>query len=247
MPPRPSFNPDILLGSQQMQSCFLVAYGNQTGTAFIYMDDKRAFFVTADHLLANARVGDNILFQRSGNWEPLPISSIWRNKDGYDVCAFVVDKFVISSLNPTPTGGIMFPGEPLKFLGFPHGLAGNYPGQGFPTPLVRTAYFSGVIRVGDLNITILDGFNNPGFSGGPVYITNGDKTSLIGMISGYRIEKIGHSRVYKKDDQGTEEAVPDIYVKPNSGMINSIGFADMKSSLLDIVDRSLRVGSPPPA
>lgn len=237
---RPAYNADILLDSNHMQSCFLICYGNFTGTAFIFRDDTRAFFVTANHTLSQACVGDNLLVSSAEGWRPFPITGLWRDNSGYDCCAFTLAHFAVAGDLRSKTGGALFPGEPVKFLGFPHGLSGNYPGQGFPTPLVRTAYLSGIIVVEGLQITLLDGFNNPGYSGGPVYVTFNEETSLFGVISGYRTEKISHSRIYKKDDNGAE-IITEYYSKPNSGMINMIGIERIKEDLFNQVNGSLEL------
>ncbi|NGP19312.1 hypothetical protein [Devosia aurantiaca] len=65
---------------------------------------------------------------------------------------------------------------------------------------------------------ILDGFNNPGYSGAPIFIQYQGQVVPFGVVSAYRHEVVGHSSVYKLID-GEEQALPDTYVKPNSGMI----------------------------
>ena len=86
-------------------------------------------------------------------------------------------------------------------------------------PLVRTAYFSGIVNLDGHDIMLLDGFNNPGYSGGPVFTVGLDgKPALAGVISGYRFEIESHGAIYQKNPDGQETALPDLYVKPNSGM-----------------------------
>ena len=41
----------------------------------------------------------------------------------------------------------------------------------------------------DSKTFILDGINNPGFSGGPVYLGTGNALKFIAVISGYYLER----------------------------------------------------------
>jgi len=156
----------------------------------------------------------------------MPITSIFFHPDGYDVCCFSKENLPPEKV-PTPykSSKTDFGGE-LKFLGFPHGLHNTYQANGYSTPLVRTAFFSGVISLKGKQILLLDGFNNPGYSGGPVYsFDERGHPSLLGIISGYRYESRVQSGIFKTDEDGNEIEVRDFYTKPNSGMIYATGLA----------------------
>jgi hypothetical protein len=158
------------------------------------------------------------------------VREIQHHSQGYDVAVFSAANFGTTTRLPPRPDATVFLGEEVKFLGFPHGLGNTYPLEEWIAPLVRTAFFSGVILVEGLEIEVLDGFNNPGFSGGPVYALQEDgEPSIIALVSGYRTERIGHSRLYRVNADGREEEVPDLYTKPNSGMINAINVSQVRA------------------
>ena len=88
-------------------------------------------------------------------------------------------------------------GDEGFFMGFPYGLSTSDRGNtnaGFPLPLLKKAVFSGNSLMNDIYVLLLDGHNNPGFSGGPVLfkdrLKSGDnKYHLIGVISAYVNQK----------------------------------------------------------
>ena len=79
--------------------------------------------------------------------------------------------------------------EEVYFLGFPYGLwfdVGEL-NAGFPMPLVKRATVSAIYL--ESGWMLLDGHNNPGFSGGPVVRRwNGREHVVVGVVSGYRSE-----------------------------------------------------------
>ncbi len=215
---------DVALSSLQMGFAFSLRTQIGTGTCFLYGKEEGCFFVTTKHLIAGVKVGDDIFMSHTTGWIPQKVLAIFVHPSGYDVAAIVTDKEVSGKADYDSTFTVM-PGQPLKFLGFPHGLNSNYPSESnYSTPLVRTAHFRGIIDLEGLQITILDGFNNPGYSGGPVYCCGDDGLpKLFGIISGYRYETEAHSSVYKKNDQGDYEPTQDYIVRSNSGMIYVVG------------------------
>lgn len=222
-----------------------INYAGGLGTAFLYRHDRGTAFLTASHNLKGAQAGDNVLFQMENSWSAQTITSISRDK-GYDACAFSTDKFVISEDIARQPDLKIFLGDEVLFLGFPHDLMNTYPGAGLATPLVRSAVFSGIIHQGDLHLAILDSFNNPGYSGSPVYAyaEEGGYT-LFGLISGYRTERPAHGRIIRQNPDGTEEVLPDLYAHVNSGMTQAIprGRLDL---LIDSLDVYLAVGAENP-
>lgn len=212
------------LTSDELGSTFRIVFNNASGTAFLRHGEDGSYFVTAAHNLTNAQVGDTILFQRDSDWHGATISCLLFDEEGYDVCVFSASNVIVGKHEAPsrPPRGVCL-GEPLKFLGFPHGLTNTFAGNGYPPPLVRNAFFSGTVQIGPHNVLILDGFNNPGYSGGPVYEFDAKgMPRLFGVISGYRPENPSHGGIYRIGDKGFEERLPDLYTKPNSGMIIAI-------------------------
>lgn len=110
-------------------------------------------------------------------------------------------------------------GQDVFFLGFPHNydeLLLSFPNEDRPMPLIKKAFFSG--RFEDKNACMLfDGYNNEGFSGGPVCYRPADapdgEMSIAAVIAGYRIEE---QRVYDENNQPTGS-----YVQSNSGILEA--------------------------
>jgi hypothetical protein len=227
---------DVVLDSRQMQSALKLQTSSGTGTCFVYGSKKGYFFVSAAHLLANCKVGEKVGVFYKKEILYFSIRKIFCDVDGYDIVAFVTNQPIGGAFDPPKKYGL-FPGQPVKFLGFPHGLEGDYPNEyGFHTPLVRSAHWSGNVIIEGRRTMILDGFNNPGYSGGPVYCCGDDgEPVLIGVVSGYRYERLSHSKVYKLDEDGNETDVLDHYVKFNSGMIYATG-SDACHKLFSTVD-----------
>lgn len=72
------------------------------------------------------------------------------------------------------------------FYGFPLDNMGTE-ALGIKFPLVKKAILSGALKYNGVNVLLLDGHNNLGFSGGPVvaYDTSRKKMCIIGVLSGY--------------------------------------------------------------
>src|SRR5262249_6713368 len=85
---------------------------------------------------------------------------------------------------PTSDGAVY--GQEVFFLGFPYGITGPFTlgPEGYPIPLVKRATLS--LFHGD--VWLLDGHNNPGFSGGPVVFKKPgtEEFKVAGVISSFR-------------------------------------------------------------
>jgi hypothetical protein len=63
---------------------------------------------------------------------------------------------------------------------------------------------------------ILDGINNPGFSGGPVFFGTGDALKVAAVISGYYLQP---TEVIRGGAARLAKGTPKDYVNENSGFI----------------------------
>jgi hypothetical protein len=215
------------LMSGHIGTCVRVRTSAGVGTCFFRRVGAIGRFLSAAHVFRGVQAGETIFFRRNEEWEPYVVREIASHPDGHDVCAFTLENLVWEAEDDPQTIVGLWPGEPVRFLGFPHGLENTYPSEtGFPTPLVRNAHLSGVITHNGLQVTVLDGFNNPGYSGGPVYATGDEGVPvLVGLISGYRTELREKSMVYRILPDDGEEIVEGHFVKPNSGMIIAVSLS----------------------
>jgi len=160
---------------------FFIQARTKTGTAFAIEVDGRQYLVTAKHVVTEIEDEEVIQISKDGIWVPLNVK-VFRCDDPIDIAVLVPPR-QISNAGPIPTKGDMwFPGQEMFFLGFPYGMQTDLrlPG-GYPIALAKKAMLSGMTplvpgKTGMLYI--LDGYNNPGFSGAPLVFRD-TKTGLF--------------------------------------------------------------------
>lgn len=202
------------ISTEQFGRVFRIRTSAGVASCFLFHTDKGSLFISAQHCLKGSRPGDKIFFQRNGKWIKTEITNIAFDGNRNDSCAFTTS----GGVEPSPAtkwGGKTIFGEKHLFFGFPLGLECNANIDGFPIPLCRTAHFSGVVEINGVTVVVLDGFNNSGYSGGPVFHASGP-FELTGIISGYHYDS--NYPVYKKNESGNQIDTGQ-FVKPNSGLI----------------------------
>lgn len=141
--------------------------------------------MTAKHLLAAELDSPRLEIFAEGAWRSLPTSVVGHSQEGFDVSVLSAQKELTSrSLPVTASMAGMAYGQEAFFLGFPYRIAGVPVGShGYPLPMVKRAtlsMFNGATF-------LLDGHNNPGFSGGPVVFRppGQDNFAFAGVVSGF--------------------------------------------------------------
>jgi trypsin-like peptidase len=107
-----------------------------------------------------------------------------------DVAVFRLKTPITPQLPLEATADGMVFGQDAYFLGFPLGLTFDI-GAGETFPLVKRATISGTNRsVDGRPVLLLDGWNNPGFSGGPVVFQRrvGEPFRVGGVVTAYHQE-----------------------------------------------------------
>lgn len=176
---------------------FHIMCGSNVGTAFTIDYGGRQYLVTALHIYPNANGTLSIMIRRHDQWVSVQVRVVGRgapNTMEEDVLVLALDHQISPSfpLPPTPAGIVW--GQEVYFLGFPYGLyTSKAPNDGYPLPLVKGGLMSGTTG-GSPEAFLLDGHNNPGFSGGPavfrpVNSPNGE-FQVFGIVSAYRTEHI---------------------------------------------------------
>ncbi|MCA1648252.1 MAG: hypothetical protein LC797_23270 [Chloroflexi bacterium] len=111
---------------------------------------------------------------------------------------------------------VSFLGQDAYFLGFPLGLTFDIGPEYFPR-VKRCTVSAMNQRLKDRSVLLLDGWNNPGFSGGPVVFRPStalgmqEPLRVAGVVTGYRTQKGGVSVAGK--------VVAGTYALMNSGII----------------------------
>lgn len=219
------------LPSNILSKVFNLKYKDSTGTTFLIDYEGKNYFVTAKHVIAGAT--DSLLLTveilKEDQWKNLQVI-VHLHPDPQ------VDIIILEPVNLTHTtspislkGIDLIFGDDGFFLGFPFGLRNYDRGNinaGFPFPLVKKATFSGMLVKDGISILFLDGNNNPGFSGGPVFfrerIKEGDnKWHLVGVVSAY---------VNQKNEIVTP--IGNLNYTENSGIIIAYG----KNHILEVIN-----------
>jgi trypsin-like peptidase len=163
---------------------FRIAYGNKSGSSFAIEVDGRQYLITAKHVVQGIKDGDSIsLLNKDKAWQPLSAKVIYPERTDVDIAALALPEVITraETVNPTLNGVLL--GQHCYFLGFPFGLA-SFQGGWAPIPFVKQALISAI----QFPLIYLDGMNNPGFSGGPIFFIDQNTRELKfgGVISAYR-------------------------------------------------------------
>jgi S1-C subfamily serine protease len=182
---------------------FQIRYAGATGTAFVLDYEDSQYFVTADHMVATAGTKATVEIFGSGDsqWHGFEFTILRGGGKCADVAVLVPKEKRFVTADPIPYPYNFAIGQEVYFLGFPYGLYTSFGSTA--APLVKHAYLSASVSCTaiypdgkkDEGLLLLDGLNNPGFSGGPVVapdmfspFTNMRALKLIGVISGFRSE-----------------------------------------------------------
>jgi S1-C subfamily serine protease len=204
---------------------FEVRLGVETGSAFIVDYQDRQYVITADHIVRGAQGAFSIEVRSPADskWRNLEVSVIHGPDPCMDVAVLVPKLPKLSAADPVTTGGFSFlMGQEAYFLGFPFDLHSSF-GRNLAIPLIKHAYVSAIVSCSALDLKggederliLLDGMNNPGFSGGPVVAPDTNRPNhplaFIGVISAFTNERI------PVDAHGQQD--PGITVATNTGII----------------------------
>ncbi|MBM4145834.1 MAG: trypsin-like peptidase domain-containing protein [Nitrospira sp.] len=172
-----------------------IQVGKNTGTAFTLDVDGRQYLVTAKHVIADLKQEDSINIYRDNQWSLTPVK-VLRCEEPIDIAVLIPQKQLTSTLplEATSESQQIIIGQEVYFVGFPFGLymSGQNLNADFPLAFVKRGLLSAVLNEGGATIFALDGFNNPGFSGGPIVFRDLHQTNsplyVVGVISGFRPE-----------------------------------------------------------
>jgi S1-C subfamily serine protease len=179
---------------------FQIRFAGKTGTAFVIDHEDRQYFVTAEHMVAAAgeRAKIDVFGQGDAEWHTLEFAILHGELPCADVAVLkpTEKQFLKADAIPYPSG--FFFGQEVYFLGFPYGLYSSWGKDAIA--LQKHAYISASVSCksiypngsADERLLLLDGLNNPGFSGGPVVardMMEGTRLfKVLGVISGYKNE-----------------------------------------------------------
>jgi len=146
---------------------FRIRVDQTEGTAFTIDKDRREYLVTAKHIADTVTAGREIEVFGNSAWASLRIELVGHSSGDSDISVLAANRPLTPPGLPMPatSKGVIY-GQDMYFLGFPYGFLGKhvFGSNGYPLPFVKRATLSLL----DGTTYLLDGHNNPGFSGGPV-------------------------------------------------------------------------------
>jgi len=146
---------------------FRIRFDGSEGTAFTIEVEQKEYLITAKHIVKSLQGSAEIEVFSNGIWIPLRVSLVGHAPDGDDVSVLAASRLLTPPNLPMEATHIgLAYSQDVYFLGFPYGFLGRYifGPEGYPLPFVKKATLSLI----DNKLFLLDGHNNPGFSGGPV-------------------------------------------------------------------------------
>ena len=198
-----------------------IKVGNISGTCFTIEDHGTQFLVTAKHLFEDAlfpaSTTINLLF--GAGYQTFEVDIRYPTNQNADIAVIRLkeERFLTPVYdNMNSTEGVAF-GQDVYFIGFPYeydSILGMFPGENKPIPFVKKACMSAIMHDG-FGTILLDGINNPGFSGSPVCFKKMGSTEktmrILGVVTSYRFNA---QPLF--DQSGNQTS---FYIKENTGII----------------------------
>jgi hypothetical protein len=176
-----------------------------TATAFTLDVDGREYLVTAKHVVKGLKNDGKIDIFTNEEWSPVNVT-IFRCEDPIDIAVLIPPRQLTVNFDLPFDGASFLFGQDAYFLGFPYGIQSSARGLNGPYPIaiIKRGTISGTVDVDrskKAKLILLDGYNNPGFSGAPIVFRDLNQSSvvmnLIGVVSGFVPEVVP---VMKKHD-----------------------------------------------
>lgn len=209
----------VVVSSNVLQRTFQLKYGSQTGACFTLDVDGRQYLITARHVVDGIKGGGQIEIRRDSQWQPLGVKAFFPSPQSVDIAVLAPSVQISPSLLLPADSVNLFVSQDVYFLGFPYGLSMDAKNlnAGFPLPFVKKGIVAAVVAAdGGAEIIVVDGLNNPGFSGGPLVYQDVKTRELkvAGVVSSYRFQE---DRVFEGGKETT------LSVRSNTGLIVAYG------------------------
>ncbi len=178
-----------MITTNVIQRVFQIKLGDSIGTAFAVDHEEKQYLVTARHVVDNISNLSQISIYHQKQWKELPVEVVGLASNGIDIAVFSPKMQIAPTYPLPPSAAGLILGQQVFFLGFPLGIigAGSELNRQFPVPLVKSGVLSGFDDEKKTKKFFIDGYNNRGFSGGPlIFMPQGEQEYRIaGVISGY--------------------------------------------------------------
>jgi S1-C subfamily serine protease len=166
--------------------------GEEAGTAFKVDYKSKVYLVTARHVVAALPLkGGMIQVKQQREWKDFKIvKKILPSSDEVDIAVLQTEETVSKPYEITwsDKDSVTF-GQQIWFLGYPYGLGTQF--SNAEIPFIKRGTLSAIDTSNrDAVLWYIDGFNNPGFSGGPIIYWDFNKHAIriLGVVKGYKFE-----------------------------------------------------------
>jgi hypothetical protein len=182
-----------------------------TGTAFTLDVDGKEYLITAKHMVAKLKHQDAIeIGVKADQWESIGVT-VYPCESDTDIAVLIPPRQLTVNfpLEPISDSAGAFAGQDMYFLGFPWGASlaaisvyANHLNGEYPMAIIKKGVYSGTFEEKDKPpVILLDGYNNHGFSGGPIVYRDLRRPNeivfyVLGVVSGFVPEL---SPVFKSD------------------------------------------------
>ena len=170
------------------------------GTSFVIDYAGKSYEITARHVLEGVRADhpENLQIRQGAEWKKLPVTRVLYPSSA-DVDIAVIETTIPGAkpyeVEVMHDGGSLVFGQSVWFLGYPYleGLGTKFRGDPATTiPFIKKGILSAIDASNpEAEILSVDGFNNHGFSGGPIVFYDFEKHKyyIAGVVKGYKYDQ----------------------------------------------------------
>jgi S1-C subfamily serine protease len=202
-----------------LTSTFNIFTDTSSGTCFTVSDNNHEYIVTAKHLFRRkTQHADSVTVKINVNKIETSFKAIvyFHPNVSVDLAVLKLNKKISQDKSlPIKDGPKYYLGQECLFLGYPLFNLGSET-QTDKIPFVKKAIISAFYEDKGINFLLLDGHNNPGFSGGPVITTSGEDQFIVGVISGFINER---KSMQIRPDRRNDSLQYSLTISENSGII----------------------------
>ena len=182
---------DAVPGEILSRTRFIKA-GSEAGTGFVVDYEGKVYIITAKHVVAGLPTTNATLqVWQDETWKDYQtVRTLFPSSSDVDIAVFETNEKVPTPFGVRPAdeiGGATM-GQQVWFLGYPFGIESRF-ADDKRAPFIKRGTMSAVDGTKpDAVVIYVDGFNNPGFSGGPIVYWDFSKRvyGILGVVQGYR-------------------------------------------------------------
>jgi hypothetical protein len=204
------FSQTEMVRSEALSRVYMIKYNKNIGSSFTLDIENKQYLITAKHTLSNIKRIDVIEIFHAKMWKKLKVQRIDLENPKIDIIVLAPGIQLSPATKFVPSIDGLFLSQNLFFLGFPFGMrmdSGEINNL-FPFPFVRKGILSAMSFVNtEEKVLWVDGFNNKGFSGGPIlyFDRKTNETKVVGVVSSFKEELLEVS--FSKDISTALKAV----------------------------------------